>query len=172
MEVINPASNPQVVPPPPARTTDEADDERGDEPDTLSEFERIDRHSGGRLNRQFMDDARAHIAQTPDHPLRKLLDENGNWHGRTHLSEEPTVQAGHLASRHAGVEERFALEDSYYNQQTSWVAESKGAIVVKPAIDIGGVAVERRTAEMWARTGILDPAVLAQASAHAGWAGS
>jgi hypothetical protein len=118
-----------------------------------------------------MDQAREQIATTPDHPLQKLLDENGDWRGRTHLTEEPTVQAGHLVSRHAGFEERFALEDSYYNQQTSWVAESKGAIAVKPAVDIGGVPVELRTAEMWARTGVLDPAVLAQATAHAGWAG-
>jgi len=165
------------VPPEPAEP---ADDEResepdrepepADEPDTLSRFERVDQHSDGRLNRQFMDDSRARIADTPDHPLRNLLDGNGDWRARSHLSEEPTVQAGHLVSRHARFEERFALEDSYYNQQTSWVAESRGAIAVKPAVDIGGVPVELRTAEMWARTGVLDPAVLAEAKSHNGWA--
>ena len=165
-----PSADPTPPAPPPADEYEEpSQDEPEPEPATLSQFERIDQHSDGRLNKQFMDQSREHIAQTPDHPLRGLLTEDGNWRARSHLSQEPTVQAGHLVSRHAGFEERFALEDSYFNQQTNWVAESKDAVVVKSAVEIGRVPVELNTAQMWARTGLLDPAVLAQAPPHTGW---
>jgi hypothetical protein len=112
---------------------------------------------------------REHIAQTEDHPLRKLLDDNGQWRSRSHLSEEFTVQAGHLVSRHSGLEERFALEDSFYNQVSNWRGESQGYIFVKSAVLIGDIPVELRTAQMWARTGLIDPDVLAAALPHDGW---
>jgi hypothetical protein len=79
----------------------------------------------------------------------------GNWIARSHLSESPTVQAGHLTSRFSGAAERFALEDAFFNQLSSCTGESKGAIFFKTAVDVGGVPVEARTAEMWRRLGLL-----------------
>ena len=102
----------------------------------------------------FMDRALRTILKDPNHPLRFLINpKTKNWWARSHLSQEPTVQAGHLTSRHSGAAERYGLEDSAYNQWSSNKGETQGAIFKKPAVDIGGVSVEGRTAQQWQRMG-------------------
>jgi RHS repeat-associated protein len=104
----------------------------------------------------FMRRALATIKRQPNHPLRFLVDPNtGKWRARSHLSTKPTVQAGHMTSRHSGAPERFALEDSFFNQVSNWRGETQGAIFRKPAVEIGGVPVDARTAEVWRRLGCL-----------------
>ena len=109
-----------------------------------------------RDRQDFMQKALAQILADPDHLLRKLVDpQTKDWWARSHLSELPGVQAGHLTSRHSGAPERFALEDPFYNQVSNWKGETQGAIFNKPAVDIGGVPVERRTADEWRRQGLI-----------------
>ena len=121
----------------------------------------------GYLNSIFMSEMLP-LVQNPNHPLHKLYKETtDDWTSRAMYSHDPTVQAGHLVSRHSDLEERFALEDSTFNQWSSNVGETQGAIFVKQAVlirlygDNEGVPVERRTAELWERVGILPPGTLA-----------
>jgi RHS repeat-associated protein len=104
----------------------------------------------------FMDRMLRLIRGTPGHPLKFLVHpETGRWRARSHLSEEPGVQAGHLTSRHSGAPERFALEDAFMNQVSNWRGETQGAIFRKPAVDIEGVPVELTTAQIWQKAGLL-----------------
>lgn len=106
------------------------------------------------------------------HPLAFLVDwETRCWCARTAASPYPTVQAGHLASRHSGLPERFALEDSWFNQVSSNVGETQGAIFLKAALEIGGVPVETRTAGMWERIGALPRGTVRRARPTPGWSG-
>ncbi len=89
------------------------------------------------------------------HPLASLVDaKTRDWEGRSHLNEEPTVQAGHDVSAHSGLPANLAIEDSFFNQLTNWTGEKSSvrAVFEKPSIDICGVRVELRTAYMYART--------------------
>jgi hypothetical protein len=126
-------------------------------------------YSRGYLERQFMSEAFKAL-NTSEHPLHWLIKKDtGSWWSRKKYSFDPTVQAGHLVSRHSGLEERFALEDSTFNQWSSNRGESQGAIFIKDAVDIGGIPVERRTAELWERAGKLPAGTVASAPAHPGW---
>ncbi len=124
------------------------------------------------LQGRFMDTALDTIAADPNHKLRFLLAEDGTWLSRTHLSELPTVQAGHLTSFHSGAPEALALEDSFFNQLTNWRGETQGATFFKTAVDIDGVAVEWRTAMAWEKAGLLPKGTVADAAAHSGWTGA
>jgi Bacterial toxin 5 len=94
------------------------------------------------------------ILADPQHPLRFLINpKTQNWRARSHLSQDPTVQAGHLTSRHSGEPERFAIEDAFFNQASSNKGETQGAIFRKQAVEIGGVPVELRTALQYQRLG-------------------
>jgi len=125
--------------------------------------------SRGYLERQFMSEA-LETLKTSKHPLHWLIKKDtGSWWSRKKHSFDPTVQAGHLVSRHSGLEERFALEDSTFNQWSSNRGESQGAIFIKDAVDIGGIPVERRTAELWERAGKLPAGTVASAPPHPGW---
>jgi hypothetical protein len=96
------------------------------------------------------------ILSNPNHPLRFLVNPATNtWYARSHLSELPTVQAGHLVSRHSGAPERYGLQDSWRNQQQNWRGETQGAVFTRDAVDVGGVPVEKETALMWQRTGMI-----------------
>jgi hypothetical protein len=109
-----------------------------------------------RSREAFMRQALKTIVADENHPLRFLVRPGGSkWLGRTHLTELPTVQAGHLTSRHSGAVERFAIEDAFFNQVSNWKGETQGAIFHKTAVEIGGVAVEERTAQMWQRLGLI-----------------
>lgn len=96
------------------------------------------------------------ILDNPNHPLGFLVNrQTGKWYGTSHLSELPAVQAGHLTSRHSGAPERFALEDAFFNQVSNWRGETQGAIFFKRAVEIEGVPVETRTAQLWIDLGLL-----------------
>jgi RHS repeat-associated protein len=102
----------------------------------------------------FMDRALRTILKDPKHPLRFLVNpKTNNWWARSHLSEEPTVQAGHLTSRHSGAAERYGVEDAAFNQWSSNKGETQGAVFQKSAVDVDGVPVEARTAQQWQRMG-------------------
>jgi hypothetical protein len=67
------------------------------------------------------------------------------------------------------MQESFALEDALFNQISSHVGESKGHIFIKPAVLIGNVPVEARTAAMWEQLGKIPRGTVAQAAASDGW---
>lgn len=79
------------------------------------------------------------------------------------------MQAGHHMSFHSGAPEHLALEDAWFNQLSSNKGETQGAIFEKPAIDIGGIPVETRTAEMWEHLGLLPPGTVEHAPHSPGW---
>ncbi len=124
------------------------------------------------MQARFMRGSLNRIVADPNHRLRFLVDSHGGWLSRTHLSELPTVQAGHLISFHSGAPEALALEDSFFNQVSNWKGERFGAVFEKAAVDIGGVAVELRTAEAWEAAGELPTGTVAAAMRSAGWIGS
>jgi len=103
------------------------------------------------LNARFMSRSLAKILENPKHPLRFLVDPvNENWIARSHLSDEPTVQAGHLISKWTGAPEQFALEDSFLNQLTNWTGESgRRAFFEKEAVDVDGAIVEVESLARW-----------------------
>ena len=142
--------------------------------EVLSTYRKVEDHSHGRLNRLFMDEALAVIAADDEHPLRKLLNEEGtDWLSRRADADVPAVNAGHMLSRQALREERFALEDSTYNQLSNHRGETQGYIFEKrEALDLGGVPVERRTAEMWERTKVIPEGTVKNAKPHRGWVNS
>jgi hypothetical protein len=123
------------------------------------------------LQARFMEYARRTILGAKHHPLAFLLDSDGNWCSRTHLSEEPTVQAGHGTSFHSGAPEALALEDSFFNQVSNWKGERHGVVFEKPMVEIGELPVELRTAEMWESLGKIARGTVANASPHSGWQG-
>ncbi|WP_404790450.1 S8 family serine peptidase [Altericista sp. CCNU0014] len=110
------------------------------------------------------------------HPLQFLVDEHGKWRTSDSQSEELGIQAGHLTSNHSlatgnyhnEAPERFALEDALFNWMDS-KAEGGGAIHEKSAIEIGGLPVEKETAEMWEKIGLIPKGTVANARPHSGW---
>lgn len=89
------------------------------------------------------------------------------------------IQAGHLTSLSqlkaeaaAGLtpgEERFALQDAWLNQYDNIAGENAGVFMTRTAVDIGGIPVETRTAQMWEREGFLPPNTVANALSHMDW---
>lgn len=132
----------------------------------------------GQNRKKFMNEQLRIIKNDDSHPLHHLLNSDGDkWIGRDNprVSEkEIGVQAGHLTSRHGlqpGELERFAIEDGYLNQSDSYgkPGEWGGAIFDKKALDIGGVPIEARTANMYAELGYLDKDIVKNAPEHPGW---
>jgi hypothetical protein len=132
-----------------------------------------DPYSRGYLNRVFMAEALAAIkegTQGKKHVLHKLYDhDTDDWNSRAPDAEKSTVQAGHLVSRYAGLREHLALEDSSFNQISNEVGETQNAIFIKTALNIDGIPVERRTAQLWESQGILPAGTVKKASPHPGW---
>jgi RHS repeat-associated protein len=104
------------------------------------------------------------IGADPNHPLRFLLDSNGRFkatRGVTHdaLIDSPDrVQMGHIRSNKAGGPERLMLQGAWENQRNAVTLERPrihGFVEDQPAIDIGGIAVEQKTAEFWEKIGWL-----------------
>jgi hypothetical protein len=114
-------------------------------------------------NRTFMNEMLRKILNTPNHPLRMLVDPaKGNWLSRQKYSHDPSVQAGHLSSLHSGAQERLALELGFLNQWASNVGETQGAIFHKSAVNILGIPVEYRSARL---LGVLPK----EPTLHPGW---
>jgi hypothetical protein len=132
-----------------------------------------DKNTSKQLRNAFMNRALHQVMVVRDgqaHPLAFLVDRAaGKWKSRDMHAVCPTVQAGHLTSRHSGEEERLALEDSTWNQWSSHRGESQGAIFFKEAVLIGGIPVERRTAVTWEAAGLLPRGTVASALASSGW---
>ena len=117
------------------------------------------------MNRQLQT-----ILRNPNHPLQFLINPATRyWFGRVQGLEVPAVQAGHAESLYSEAPERLFLEDADFNQTSNWVGESKGAVFQKGGIVIGGVPVERSTAMMWQRLGLLPGGTVESSPSHPGW---
>jgi len=116
--------------------------------------------------------AEKRIASDPDHPLKFLLDESGQFkqtRGLAHaelINDPDLVQMGHMTSNHLGGEERVMLQSAWDNQWSNITIETPsrgGAVLSNPAVDIGGIAVHRVTAEYWERIGRLPEGTVSKA---------
>ncbi|CAI8692892.1 RHS repeat-associated core domain-containing protein [Burkholderia sp. IT-111MI5] len=120
-----------------------------------------------------------------NHPLRFLLarDAQGNElkaftrpPSRKHedlinWANGPTIEAGHVTSKHSGEPERLGLQDAWENQMDNWFGEKHGVIVTRHGIiEIGGVPVHTRSAEEWELYGHLPTGTVANAPKSIGWA--
>ena len=112
------------------------------------------------------------IRNTPNHPLKFLLNSQGRFkssRGLSHaeLIDRPDiVQMGHITSKKSGRPERVMLHGAWENQLNNISAEhpSKGGgFVENIAIDIGGIAVDRTTAQFWEDIGWLKKGSVAAA---------
>jgi hypothetical protein len=65
--------------------------------------------------------------------------------------------------------EILALEDSTFNQWSSNVGETQGAVFEKSAVSIGGIPVELRTARLLEGAGLLPPGTVSSSPIHPGW---
>jgi hypothetical protein len=113
------------------------------------------------------------ISEDKDHPLKFLLDQSRRLKfrpqkGLTHaeLIDRPDlVQMGHLMSKHIGGK-RVVIQSAWLNQFLNLTLERSsigGAVLEQEAIDIGGVAVEKRTAQFWEDINWLDPGTVENA---------
>ena len=112
------------------------------------------------------------IKADPKHPLRFLLDKDGKFktqEGLKHseLMDRPDiVQMGHIESHKVGGQERLMLQGAWENQFNNGTIESPhmgGAVLEQPAIDIGGIAVDVKTARFWEKIGWLKPGTVQSA---------
>ena len=116
-------------------------------------------------SREHMRRAAARLIRVdPNHPLRFLLDEKGRFkptRGLSHaeLADRPDlVQMGHIVSDKLGGQERLMLQGAWENQRNNITVEHSsigGAVLENPAIDIGGIAVDLKTATFWEQIGWL-----------------
>jgi RHS repeat-associated protein len=112
--------------------------------------------SSSARQRRFMAEMLEVILADTEHPMRFLVDEaTQNWVARSASSEEPTVQAGHLATNFMvklGVgTERLAIEDAFLNQLTNWTGETgRRAWWSKEAAEVAGTFVEVESLKRWA----------------------
>jgi hypothetical protein len=110
------------------------------------------------------------IRANPNHPLRFLLDQNGDFKGlssRAHanLIENPDVwEAGHITSNKLGGQ-RLMVQSAWENQFQNVTVETKTGfgVTANPALDIGGIAVARSTAMWWESLGWLPAGTVARA---------
>jgi RHS repeat-associated protein len=111
------------------------------------------------------------IASQSKHPLKFLLDRTGHFKSTRGLkhselaNRRDLVQMGHITSKKSGEPERIMLQGAWENQFSNVTVEhpSKGAHMENVAIDIGGIAVDRETAKLWEREGLI-PAGTVQAA--------
>ena len=131
-----------------------------------------------RNNPIFMRWALEIILADPNHLLSFYVDYAArNWKSREKYTLLPTLQAGHLISLlglrdwllFCHMPESLALEDSTFNQWSSNVGESQGAVFEKSAISIGSIPVELRTARLLEGAGLLPPGTVANSPIHPGW---
>ena len=111
------------------------------------------------------------IAQTKGHQLKFLLNKAGKFRptrGLKHsqlINKPGTVQMGHITSKVSGSTERIMLQDAWLNQLNNVAVEGKGvhAFVENVAIDIGGIAVDLNSAQLWENLGWLSKGTVAKA---------
>ena len=107
-----------------------------------------------------------------NHPLRFLLGNNGDFkqtRGLTHAEladRNDLVQMGHVKSNKSGGTQ-VVLQDAWMNQFDNITVEhrrNRGSFVKsREAINIGGIGVERNTAMMWEREGLIPAGTVANA---------
>ena len=111
-----------------------------------------------------------------NHPLKFLLDSKGNFKkpaNRSHstlINRPDVVEMGHIVSKKAGGTERIMLQSAWDNQFNNVTAEglqkggkNLGIFMENVAVDIGGVAVDLKTAQWWVREGLLSKEILENA---------
>jgi chromosome segregation ATPase len=117
----------------------------------------------GASTHQMRSAAQSMIASDTEHPLRFLLNNEGRFfktRGLSHaeLMDNPRlIQMGHITSKVSGETERIMLQGAWENQFNALTIErsSIGGFVHNTAIDIGGIAVDLRTAQSWESFGFL-----------------
>ncbi|MBG6130378.1 hypothetical protein IWQ47_001539 [Aquimarina sp. EL_43] len=103
------------------------------------------------------------ILRRRGHPLEFLLDpERGNFLPSSGATENRiTVHMGHVHTRHISGQKFIALEDGWANSVAGsrWERRRRygNGVVRREVISIEGVPVERETAVMWERLGLLSP---------------
>jgi hypothetical protein len=122
---------------------------------------------------KFRRDAEKVIRDTTNHPLKFLLDDYGKFkrtRGLSHaeLADSPDlVQIGHMISKKSGQLELFMLQGAWENQYNNITVEhpSLGGLFIadNESVEIGGVAVDLKTARMWERWGFLEAGTVANA---------
>jgi hypothetical protein len=111
------------------------------------------------------------ISKTVGHPLKFLLDKTGKFKsskGLKHselINRPAIVEMGHITSNLAGRQERIMLQAAWENQFNRVTAEGigKGVFVENVAIDIGGIAVDLKSALWWEQLGLLAQGTVANA---------
>jgi hypothetical protein len=114
----------------------------------------------------------ARTSGTP-HPLDFLLNASGNFKPQKGLTAHDElinrpdlVQMGHIASNKLGGTEYVMLQGAWENQLNNISIERPGiggAVLYQPAIDIGGIAVDLKTAQFWELIGWLPRGTVANA---------
>ena len=112
------------------------------------------------------------IATTENHPLKFLLDNTGKFKstkGLTHaeLANRPDlVQMGHIISKKGAQAERIMLQGAWENQFNAVTVERAGlgTFIENEAIDIGGIAVDPKSATMWEAFGLIPRGTVANAA--------
>lgn len=111
------------------------------------------------------------IAETEGHPLKFLLDKMGKFKsskGLTHaelINMPDVVEMGHITSKLSGGTERIMLQAAWENQFSRVTVEGigKDAFIENVAIDIGGIAVDLKSAIWWEKLGLLAKGTVANA---------
>ncbi|MEZ4652577.1 MAG: polymorphic toxin type 5 domain-containing protein [Candidatus Eisenbacteria bacterium] len=123
-----------------------------------------------RFNEKFSHQMLDLINATSNHPLKFLVNPiTRKWHDVRHGSELPATQIGHAESFHSEARERLFLEDADFNQLSNWRGERQGVVFQKTGVLIDGVPVEKRTADMWERIGLLPKGTVTRSPKSAGW---
>lgn len=117
----------------------------------------------GTSRSQMRREAARKIAEDPNHPLsfliqnKKFKPQKGLSHAE--LANRPDlVQMGHITSDKIGGQERLMLQGAWENQLSNVTIEAPykgGAVLNQTAIDIGGIAVDLKTAQFWEKIGWL-----------------
>jgi len=114
------------------------------------------------------------VAEHGSSPVEFLIYHKGTYKGRfrvglghDELMELPQLlEMGHVVSNKSGGREYLMLQGAWENQMRSKSIESPrigGDVGGQRVIEIGGIAVDPETANMWLNQKLLDPAVLANA---------
>ena len=117
----------------------------------------------GKKTYQMRRDAIRLIKARKDHPLKFLLDRNGNLKtssGLKHselINRPDVVEMGHIISKKSGEPERIMLQIAWDNRFNSLTAEAPrlGVYVENVAVEVGGIAVDLESAKVWEALGWL-----------------
>jgi hypothetical protein len=124
--------------------------------------------------RDFREWAIDAILSVPQHPLLPLLDEttgdfvrstSGHWNV---LYNTEVPQMGHLAAASLDPNERMALQWAYSNQ-VQRIAEQRGIVIERMALNIEGIPVEADYADLLVRRRVIPARLVRDAPEHLGW---